>query len=275
MSDKQRRRKMDKERYRKREKIKKADRQLRKDRSISRDNRSFMRRQILPYYHEFRNYLNKNVLIVLKDTDNMEKILFKVNYIGRGMTLLSLPIITDNDINEYLESIEENNSSDATQITASRDEAFKGLARYLFSVEAETVMDHGRLLILRNCKVVGYKPGFVALNVRPYDAETWYKGDSTTVHAYRVYKGKNLKTFFNIEGDISKTLVYYDTIASILLYRGYVGKVDMNEFLGDHFELAKRQFLGTFHDIIVIWRREYTAERFENEKEENRILDSD
>ncbi|MBR6252742.1 MAG: hypothetical protein IKR04_02770 [Clostridia bacterium] len=272
MREKLRARNIDKSRYQKKQRAKKADKKLRKDRAQSRNVRKYIRKQIIPYYHEFRNHLNKNVLIVLKDTDNMDRILFKVNNIGNGMTLLTLPCVSEDEIINYLDSAKENDSTEANKLISDKYEAMRGFIRHTFSVNAETVMDKGRLLILRNCKVVGQKEGYVALNVRPYDAATWYKGDSTTVHAYRVYKGKNLKIFFNIEGNISKTLVYYDTIATILLYRSYIGKINFNEFLGDHYELSKRQFLGTFHDITVYWRKEQTAKRFRNEKYENRIL---
>ena len=58
-------------------KRKRDQKQKRKAHAISREKRNYVRRKISPYYEAFRRYNNKHLLIVLKDTENMEKILFQ------------------------------------------------------------------------------------------------------------------------------------------------------------------------------------------------------
>ena len=70
MRGKPRARVVDKERYKKKQKAKKAEKKLKKDRAISRESRNFVRMQIKPYFKAIRDYANKSVLIIMKDTEN-------------------------------------------------------------------------------------------------------------------------------------------------------------------------------------------------------------
>ncbi|MBQ7667925.1 MAG: hypothetical protein IJS47_01185 [Clostridia bacterium] len=267
MSDKQRERKVDKDRYKKKQKKKKAKNKLHKAMAISRGNRNYIRKQIRPYYNALRDYLNKSVLIVLKDTDNMEKILFKIDSIGKEMSFISIPIISDDMLEEYFTSTRFFEQEDSKYIIKSGDNTIKDFIKYFFAVDAEEVINLDRLLILKNCKILAKKDGFVTLNVRPYDVTTWYCGDTTTLNGYRIFKGKKLKTFFNTSLDLSKVCIHYDTLALILMYRSFVGKINGNEFLADNAFLAQRHFLQPGYLYLAFYNDEETIyKRFKNEK---------
>ena len=91
MSDKNRERECDKENYKKKQKKKRIIKQRRQAHAISRENRKYVRKKIEPYYNAFRQFKDKHLLFVLKDTDNMERILLQKNDIGKGIILLTLP----------------------------------------------------------------------------------------------------------------------------------------------------------------------------------------
>ena len=46
---------------------------------ISRETRKYVRKKIEPYYNAFREFKDKHLLFVLKDTENMERILLQKN----------------------------------------------------------------------------------------------------------------------------------------------------------------------------------------------------
>lgn len=102
MTVKNRERKCNKEKYKRKQKRKKLMKQKRLARASSRELRNYVRSKNKPYYDAFRNFKDKHILFVIKDTDNMERILFQKNDIGRGITLLSLPVINEDMIEEYL-----------------------------------------------------------------------------------------------------------------------------------------------------------------------------
>jgi len=220
--DRPKRKISDPEKYKKQQRKKKKKKKKKKDRAISRERRNFVRRQIKPYYEAFRNYTNKIVLIILKETDNMEKILFKKDSFGKGITFLSLPIISEEEIKSYCNSGKDLELSKDSNLVSDREYAIKALVEYMFSISAEIVIDSEKIIILKGCKVLEQKNGYIALNVRPYNPFTWYHGHTATIYGCKVYKGNILKTFFDINGDIYKTYISHDSLTVILLYRSMV-----------------------------------------------------
>ena len=277
MSDKQRERKYDKEKHKKKKLAKKRRDEKRKAQAVGREKRKYVRQKIKPYYEAFRDLQHKHLLFVLKDTDNMEKVLFQKNDLGHGVTLLTLPYITKDMIEEYLDAFASNNKA-GTELSQDDNARLNGLMKYWFSVNANEQKDlpEVNMMVFRNCKVFEKRPNLVALNVRPYDLNTWYSEETTTVgNGTRVFKGEKLNTFFHIEGNLGNTYVFQDTITELLLYKSMMGKIEYNQLQADHFSLAKRHFLDSFKSIYLVLATDEDElfKRFSNEEKETRDLD--
>lgn len=276
MTDKNRERKSNKEKYKQKQKKKKLIKQERQVRESSRELRNNVRNSIKPFYDAFRNFKDKHILFVIKDTDNMEKILFLKKSIGDGNILLTLPVINEEMITEYLSNFQSVEVSE-TSITNVNNEAIKGFVRHYYSVCSNEVLDipQMNMILFTNCKLLESIDDLVPLNVRPYDLNTWYSGDSTSLNGFRVYNGKKLKTFFQINDNLGKTYVFHDTLIQILLYRSLKGKINYSELLSDHEALAKKKFLstGNFYAIMATNEAEI-RERFSKEYQESRILNA-
>ena len=259
-------------------KRKRDQKQKRIAQSISRKKRNYVRRKISPYYEVFRKYKNKHLLIVLKDTENMEKIMFQTHPIGRGMTLISLPAINEEMIQEYLKEVPKGKTP-KTEISADSKESLNGFVSHCFGVRANDVIDvpESNMLVMRECQITNLKDGLIPLNVRPYNVHTWFTNEATTLKGFRVYSGKQLKNFFNI-GDqcISKTYVFQDTLSEILVYRAIKGKIKMKDIVMDHELYGKRDFNTTGpHELMYLGKNEFSElyNRFKNEEQEKRDLD--
>ena len=276
MTDKNRERKSNKEKYKQKQKKKKLIKQERQARESSRELRSIVRKSIKPFYDAFRNFKDKHILFVIKDTDNMERILFLKKSIGDGNTLLTLPVINEEMITEYLSNFQSVEVSE-TSITNVSNEAIKGFIRHYYSVCSNEVIEvpQMNMILFTNCKLLESRDDLVLLNVRPYDLNTWYSGDSTSLNGFRVYNGKKLKTFFQINDNLGKTYVFHDTLIQILLYRSLKGKINYSEVLSDHEALAKKKFLstGSFYAIMAT-NEDEIRQRFAKEHQESMILNA-
>lgn len=273
MADKNRERKTNIENYKKKQKKKRAIKQKRQTQAISRQNRKYVRKKIEPYYNNFREYKDKHLLFVIKDTNNMEKILLQKNDIGNGLTLLTLPVINEDMINRYLTDVplEKVKSS---SLSVDNNETLNELINYYYSVKSDYITDNpqANMTIFRNCKLLGSKDNLVALNVRPYNLNTWYNGEITSINGVKVYKGKKLKTFFQIDENLGKTYVFHDTIMELLLYKAMMGKIRLEDLLVDTKMLAKRGNLFSELYAIMATDEEEIYHRFENEKKEEEEL---
>ena len=276
MTDKNRERKSNKEKYKQKQKKKKLIKQERQARESSRELRNNVRNSIKPFYDAFRNFKDKHIMFVIKDTDNMERILFLKKSIGDGNILLTLPVINEEMITEYLSNFQSVEVSE-TSITNVNNEAIKGFVRHYYSVCSNEVLDipQMNMILFTNCKLLESRDDLVSLNVRPYDLNTWYSGDSTSLNGFRVYNGKKLKTFFQINDNLGKTYVFHDTLIQILLYRSLKGKINYSELLSDHEALAKKKFLstGSFYAIMATNETEI-RQRFAKEYQESMILNA-
>lgn len=274
MSDKHRERKYNKENYKKKQKKKRVIKQKRQAQMISRETRKYVRKKIEPYYDSFREFKDKHLLFVLKDTENMERILLQKNDIGNGIILLALPVINEDMINQYLSSIPSEESNESCLATLS-NVALNGLINYYYSVSSEEIKDcpEGNMMFFRNCQVVGCQDNLVALNVRPYDLNTWYNSETTTINGVKVYKGNKLKTFFKIDENLGKTYIFHDTIMEILLYKAMMGKIEYQDLLSDHQMLAKKG--NRFKDIYALMatNEDEIHRRFKREKQEDAELE--
>ena len=273
MTVKNRERKCNKEKYKRKQKKKKLMKQKRFAHASSRELRNYVRSKIRPYYDVFRNFKDKHILFVMKDTDNMERILFQKNDIGRGITLLSLPVINENMIAEYLSNFQSEEPAKTYSISNISNEAIKGLISFYYSVKSDDIIDTPNIIIFRNCRLIGCKDNLMPLNVRPYNLNTWYHGDTTTLNGFRVYNGNKLKTFFHINENLGKTYVFHDTLMEILLYRSMMGKIRYQDLLSDHQALSRRKFLssGGLYEILATNENEI-QQRFSNERKEEMEL---
>ena len=274
MSDKNRERKCNKENYKKKQKKKKIIKQRRQAQAISRENRKYVRKKIEPYYDAFRQFKDKHLLFVLKDTDNMERILLQKNDIGKGLTLLTLPVINEDMITQYLNDVP---SEEATNFSLSNDnnQALKGLINYYYSVSSDEIKDNpqANMMFFRNCKLLGTQDSLVPLNVRPYNLNTWYNSETTTINGVKVYKGNKLKTFFKIDENLGKTYIFHDTIMEILLYKAMMGKIKYEDLLSDHQMLAKKGNLFGGLYAIIATNEDEIYHRFEKEQQEDQDLE--
>ena len=274
MSDKNRERKCNKENYKKKQKKKKIIKQRRQAQAISRENRKYVRKKIEPYYDAFRQFKDKHLLFVLKDTDNMERILLQKNDIGKGLTLLTLPVINEDMITQYLNDVP---SEEATNFSLSNDnnQALKGLINYYYSVSSDEIKDNpqANMMFFRNCKLLGTQDILVPLNVRPYNLNTWYNSETTTINGVKVYKGNKLKTFFKIDENLGKTYIFHDTIMEILLYKAMMGKIKYEDLLSDHQMLAKKGNLFGGLYAIIATNEDEIYHRFEKEQQEDQDLE--
>ena len=274
MSDKNRERKCNKEHYKKKQKKKRIIKQRRQAQAISRENRKYVRKKIAPYYDSFRQFKDKHLLFVLKDTDNMERILLQKNDIGNGLTLLTLPVINDNMITQYLNDVP---SEEATKFSLSNNsnQALNGLINYYYSVSSDEIKDNpqANMMFFRNCKLLGTQDKLVPLNVRPYNLNTWYNSEATTINGVKVYKGNKLKTFFEIDENLGKTYIFHDTIMEILLYKAMMGKIKYEDLLLDHQMLAKKGNLFSGLYEIMATNEDEIYHRFEKEQQEDQDLE--
>lgn len=274
MSDKNRERKCNKENYKKKQKKKRIIKQRRQAQAISRENRKYVRKKIEPYYDAFRQFKDKHLLFVLKDTDNMERILLQKNDIGKGLTLLTLPVINEDMITQYLNDVP---SEEATNFSLSNDnnQALNGLINYYYSVSSDEIKDNpqANMIFFRNCKLLGTQDSLVPLNVRPYNLNTWYNSETTTINGVKVYKGNKLKTFFKIDENLGKTYIFHDTIMEILLYKAMMGKIKYEDLLSDHQMLAKKGNLFSGLYAIIETNEDEIYHRFEKEQQEDQDLE--
>lgn len=275
MTDKGRERKSNKEKYKQKQKKKKIIKQEKRARESSRECRNSVRNNIRPFYDAFRNLKDKHLLFVIKDTDNMERILFLKKNIGDGNILLTLPVINEEKIAEYLANLQSAETSE-TNIISVNNEAIKDFIRQYYSVCSNEVIDTPQMnmILFTDCKLLESRADLVPLNVRPYDLNTWYSGDSTSLNGFRVYNGKKLKTFFQINDNLGKTYVFHDTLIQILFYRSLKGKINYSELLSDHEALAKKKFFstGSFYAIMAT-NEDELRQRFAKERQESSILD--
>lgn len=274
MSEKNRERKVNRDNYLKKQKRKRAIKTRRHNQAISRETRKYVRKKIKPYYDAFRQFKNKHLLFVLKDTENMERVLLQKNDLGNGITLLALPTINEEMINEYLNTRQQTNSK-AFSLSADDKEALNGLIKHYYSVCSDDIKDcpETNMMVFRNCRVFESKSNLIPLNVRPYDLNTWYNGETTTVKGVKVFKGNKLKTFFKIGDKIGKTYIFYDTITEILLYKAMMRKIKYEDLLSDHQMLSARgNLLGSLYAIMAT-NDDELEEKFKKEKQEDDELE--
>lgn len=207
----------DKERYAEKQRKKKAAKKLHQSMAISRKTRVAAGKQNAQYQRKLNRGTNKNVIIVLNETESKDRILFKIDTTEDGLTFLTLPIINDDYIGKYLNP--ERHAED------SWDDAIRSMAKHDFGVDAEVVDDSGKWLVLRGCKLAERKSGYIALNVKQYRYDDWFYRDSAQLDAYRMYSGAKLERFLVINGDISKTHIYSETLGELLEYRRSVGRL--------------------------------------------------
>lgn len=268
---------VDKERFKRREKVKRDEKQKREIRKVSKEKRTYIRKKVMPYYDRFRNYKDRHILVVLKDTENMDRILLQKHNLGHNAVLLSLPVVTEGMISDYLSRDVQENRGNNTEVAASDDKiGIKELVEYYFGIKTNKVIDSqdANLTICRDCHAVKKADDLFPVNVRPYSTGNFYSNEvSTTLHGRRIHSGKGLQKFFVLDGNnLGNVYVFQDTLVEIALYRALAGKIRKEEVLMDAFLYGKKGYLDPSEkDLILI--DSTIRKRFENERRENAELE--
>lgn len=277
---KDRLRNSNKEEYKKRQKEKKKRTIKKAKQQQSRNYRGKIRREVKMYADSYRDLKDRHVLIVFKDTENMERILLqKHKFYNSTSLLLTLPVITEEMIENYLEVEENKDTSTSTEITLANDTTrISDMIKYFFGVESSdvTVDSKTPLLICRDCSLTEKKDDLFKINVRPYNVESWYSNAVVTTYmGYRVYKGERLKDFFYVKGEkLDNIYIFQDTILELALYKGLSNKVPMDYIISDTAILSKKDAPAS-QELSKLLRSLYRENRFINEKKENKELNSD
>lgn len=273
MSEKERARDVDREKYLKKQKKKRKKKELKKAQAISRNKRNEVRNSVKDY-NTFKNICNKSILFIMGDTANMESILLQKHDIGKNRILLTLPVVNQEMLDNFLNDNPSTETSE-TSLTSASDQILKDIIYYYYSISADSIYDYpeGNMLVIKDFKLSRYnKNNLISVNVRPYDLNKWYKNEFSTIDASRIYNGKKLKTFFNLGRDLSNIYVIQDTILKILLYKAIMRKINMEGLLSDIEVLARRgSFVGKLYQLIATDKNELHR-RFQNEGKENREL---
>ena len=273
---KERLRVLDKEKYKKRQKEKKETNRKKQIRRASREKRRFVRKAIEPYYERFRKLKDRHILIVFKDTENMERILLQKHDIGGKAVLLSLPIITEEMITEYLNKSEENMASENSIAPFNNKVIIQDLIESLYGVRANSITDmsSANMIICKDCAVTKQIEDLFPINVRPYSTENYYSNAvATTVRGRRVFSGKSLKNYFCINTNkLGNTYVFQDTLTEIALYKAISGKIEMDRVRADASSLGERKLLGnSLYQLMCVFSDDDI--RFQNEEKENSRLE--
>ena len=263
------------EKYKKKKRKKKKEAIEKRKRAVSRENRNTIRNRISPYYTAFRQYKNKHLLFVLKDTENMEKVLLQKNDLGNGVILLALPTINYDMIDKYLNDNPSEKSKETT-LTNLNNEAIKGIVDFYYSVNSDeiTELPKSNMIVFRNCRVTDIHDDLVQLNVRPYDFTTWYKNEVTSIDGHKIYRGNQLKTFFNISGNLGKTYIFQDSVTELLIYKSLMNKIKFEDLVSDQKYLAKKGKTVGFYEIMVK-DEDKLEELYKKETLESKILDGE
>lgn len=239
--------------------------------AISRKSRNQVRSAVSSYYLSFRNFNVKHLLFVMKDTENMETVLLQRVDIGNGKTLLMLPSISMDMINEYFDSsqlVKTNENS-----VESSNAPISNLIQHYYSIKSDNVatIDQANMIVFRECKVVG-NTNLVPLNVRPYNLNKWYCAETTSIDAVKIFSGKKLKTFFNFSNDEEclNTYILHDTIIEILLYKAMMNKINATDLAIDIQQLARSNNKGLY--AVLATNIGLLLNRFKNEEAENEEL---
>ena len=270
MSSKEENIKRDK--YLKKKSNKKKKDNLRKAQAISRKKRSEVR-NVVKQHNSFQNLNNKSLLFVMGDTDNMESVLLQKNDIGNNQILLTLPCITNEMIVNYLDD-KVLNCNTAQLLTDINDNVIKDIISHYYSITVDEIIDcpNGNMFIIKKFTMNDYNRNMISVNVRPYNLNTWYNNEFSSVNSTRIYKGNKLKTFFNIGIDVSNLYVLQDTILKMLLYKAVMNKIDLEQLYTDIKSLARKG--NCFNHLYEIMASDFYKinKRFENELEENNQL---
>lgn len=237
MEKKQRLRNTNKSEYKKRKSKKQKEIEFKFVRKVARDNRNYIKKSIIPYYKGYKDSKDIHLLVIIKETNNMERLLLQKIDISAENILLSLPIITSKMISDFLEA---NNSSTLD------DNVLIDIIKHNFDIEVESIerLTEPNVILIKKSNIQNIKENLVVVNARPYDNTVWYKGDITTIEGYKIYGGKAIYNFFQLMQNTSRMYILQHTLTQILLYRTLCNKIDKEEFLADYTLMAKRITLG-------------------------------
>ena len=211
-------------------KNKKSKKDLKIDRQISRNRRNELRNKIRENVELHRNNTTYHILFISKETENMEKILFNLDYLKNYGYLINLPIITQEMINEY-----------------DGNKNFNELILHYFGIESNYVqqIEGTNLIIVKDFKIINNSQNLMEFITRFYNQYSWFDNNCvTTLYGEKIFKGDKLKDFFMSKINLNNYYIFQDTLVEIILYRIVAGKIDKNEFLSRYF--------GTFFNDLGV-----------------------
>ena len=210
---KPRRRKTNQKQYAEQQRKKKVAKKQHESRNTSRQSRTNVSRQYHQILKEHDDKTNKSIVIVTRETERTDTILFKINHVGESAILLDLPVINDGTIEPYLNAERD------------REKAILDYIKAEFGVEANQVFETDELVILKGCKILERKPDYVVLTVKYYDYDPIFSVNHHGLRGRRMYSGAMLNEYLAINGDISKLNAHHDTFVRIIMYRELAGKM--------------------------------------------------
>ena len=180
---------------------------LEKNRQLSRDNRSIIRKLILPFYDKHRDSKAFHVLFVEKETKNNERILLETTELDNGMYYADLPIIDADDLKENVIDL-------------------KAMIIDKYGISADEIyLDiNDKLVIIKGIRE--NKSSLRSFVLRTYNEVTWFTGSillQTGECAY--YNGDLTDSYFASLEDLGNIVISSDFLCTILNYRLYSGKI--------------------------------------------------
>ncbi|MBR0134199.1 hypothetical protein IJM16_02955 [Candidatus Saccharibacteria bacterium] len=210
---KPRRRKTNQKQYVEQQRKKKVAKRQHESKNASRQSRTSISRQYHQILKERDDKTNKSIIIVTRETERTDTILFKINHVGESAILLDLPVINDGMIEPYFSAEQD------------RGKAIIDCIKVEFGVEANQVFETNELVILKGCKILERKPDYVVLTVKYYDYDPILSVNHHGLRGRRMYSGAMLNEYLAINGDISKLNAHHDTFVRIIMYRELAGKM--------------------------------------------------
>ncbi len=234
MGNKERYRDKNKEDWKKRQKVKKQNKIMKEKRQISRENRSFVRGKLLDYCLKFQKFADQHIIFVLDSNNNTEQVILQKQNIGNNKFFLSLPVINQELIENYIINFVSNDVCNSTNFTINSDETFlKGLFANIFGIDVfsiETLLEN-KLIIAQVEGILDFHNDLIEAIVKPYDYRTWFKesSDYTTLLGKNVYNGSIISKFLQIDELNSQYFIHQYTISELLVLKMHRGNIDFEK----------------------------------------------
>lgn len=209
--------------------------QLDKDRQISRDKRKEKRSILSDIIAAQLSSNSLQVLFILDETANNEKILVSRNNIKDDLYSLELPTFTSNELKEYIDLnvVPTNDDTESLGIDKPRDsveffqDVLKGYFESYYGITASEVflIKNKDLVVVRG--ITRNESQFKNIVVRTYNDSTWFNCNVyVKFGSIPFYNKSETDTYLASTYDLGNVLVSGFLLYSVLNYREYVGKIE-------------------------------------------------